>query len=241
LKEEDYTPWRVWWDHFGKHLPEKENAEGVKDIEAWQVACRRRRRLPIPDELLYLPSSYRVVFSFRSGDYQGKVREDMILTRSPEAAELRRTFSTITDGPVQTQYWANFSIDKADMVTRAILYVIDHPWLTLDEDRINREYAAHPRPGERDDKWFSLPKTPKIPGRESFSNYYPSATFQIEDSDGRILANDDPRGFWDGGNHDRFNHGDPVGGSLIYAFFTKLFPENTISSVDEVEGWRDVQ
>ena len=158
----------------------------------------------------------------------------------PEFPSINMVCSTVSFRHIITNSTVNGAkvLCKADHVTRAILYLIDHPWLMLDEKTINSEYARKVANKPMQETYGLCAGPPKLPGRESFPNYYPFSDFAIKDMNGNILVNDDPHGFFAGGNHERFNRTKAVGFSIVYPFFIGLFPESKISESDGVEGWR---
>lgn len=228
--------WRAWWEDVGKHQPEWLTQRGVRDAEAWDLA-RRGRNLPMPEEPLVIPESYVLKVRFRSGDYGGITSETLTIQRRQDGAELIRSFSTGTGGPVAEERWQPFGVKDADRVVRALGYLIDRPWLLNDEADIERRYwAAETKDPERESfgKWCG----DKLKGRESYGEpYYPEVDFELRDGGGKLWWNADPDR-WHGGNPERFNQThQPVPGT-VFPFLAALYPESMRLDNSGKPGWK---
>jgi hypothetical protein len=227
--------WRQWWEDVGKHRPETQIQNGVRDAGAWDLA-KRGRNLPMPDEPLVIPETYVLKVRFRAGDYDGVTSETLTLQRNQHGAELIRSFSTRRDGPVTEDVWLPFGVGDADRVVRALGYLIDRPWLLNDETEIEKRYWASEKknPGSESlGTWCD----DKLKGRESYgAPYYPNVEFELRDGAGKLWWNADPDQ-WYGANPDRFNKShQPVPGT-VFPFLAAHYPESARRNDTGKPGW----
>ena len=238
-RQAEIDAWRDWWKSSGHTREKLDREQGERDAEAWKLVARGRE-LALPEGPIALPEAYTIELRFSSGDYLGKVKERLTLKRDADGASLERVFSTRTDGPETTERWQPFSPADADRTARAIAYLIDHPWLQNDEVAIQRQLleALEKSNGK------SVPSGPAAPtelaGRESFSLYYPSASYTMEDGDGHLWWNDDPWS-WHGGNELCFNSAAQPLLSSVYPFFVSLYPESTRGDGQGQAGWVEIE
>jgi len=151
-------------------------------------------------------------------------------------------------GPMKSYYqWINKLSYEADTIARAIGHIVDQPWLVNDEVEINKEFYREKRQRERkhaeredakeDFKGVPFVKPQSLPGRESFGLYYPSADYELRDSDDNLWWNANPTS-WHGTNDDRYNKTTmPFGVGSVYPFFVSQYPESKRSD-GKSAGWK---
>lgn len=229
---------RTWWEQVGKHLPALEEKRGVRDQAAWDLV-QGDRNLPLPASPIVLPTTFKLEVSYGSGDYDGITSETITIARTKNGATLRRQFAHHRNARPTVQEWHPFSIEEAERVTRAMAYLIDHPWLLNDEQQIEKEFWTEKKQDQEADVFEDL-NTSLIPGRESFKGpYYPNAHLELRDEKGQLWWNADPTHWW-GGNPDRFNRANQAAESTVYPFLTMRYPESKMAKGEEA-GWRAVK
>ncbi|MFT5110508.1 MAG: hypothetical protein ACI9UA_006164 [Pseudoalteromonas tetraodonis] len=123
----------------GKSRARLDEATGVHDAAAWGLVVKGRK-LDLPAAPIALPEAYTVELTFSSGDYGGRVKERILLKRSAGVASLERAYTTAINAAEKRERWSPFTVADADRTARAIAYVIDYPWLLIDEKAINQRF-----------------------------------------------------------------------------------------------------
>ncbi|BDS08980.1 hypothetical protein NT6N_40200 [Oceaniferula spumae] len=236
-REAEVLAWKQWWQNTGQHRRQLRETKGKRDPEAWKLVAGKRA-LKMPATSIVIPEEYELQLTYSSGDYGSVIDETITLKRTKNDASLVRVYSTLRDGPKTTQTWLPFSIEEADQITRAIGYLIDHPWLGNDEEAINRRFWEEQK--KTAEKPTSSVKVQKIKGRESFHIYYANATLTLKDKQGNVWWNDDPS-HWHGGNEERYNHAAEPLSSTVYPFVVSRYPENTQWTEKDPHGWQKVE